>query len=279
MNIEPTRRENAPCPSGSETGNSKDGANTSIQSQLLSRYHEVHGAHLTPREEWKDRQRVFDALARNSLTGRIPSTGRLLDVGCGKGFLLGALSKIGDYEVYGVDANPGEVAVAREILLNVPGGARLAVEDANDYLARERGRFDCVVCKAVLEHIPKDNVSVFLKRIHDALKPGGTAIMMVPNMDWIAASHERYMDFTHETGFTQESLGQVMRLYFDRVETFPVDTTVAGGIVSYVRNRVVRPLAVAVFRRVYAMVSGGFQNSTLEYRSIGAVGTTKSSVS
>lgn len=34
-------------------------------------------------------------------------------------------------------------------------------------------------------------------------------------MDSIFASHERYMDFTREVGFTEESLGQLFSLQIE----------------------------------------------------------------
>ena len=42
-------------------------------------------------------------------------------------------------------------------------------------------------------------------------------------MDWLFATHERYMDFTHEVGFTKESLGQVCRSVFSKVDLFTAD--------------------------------------------------------
>ena len=43
---------------------------------------------------------------------------------------------------------------------------------------------------------------------------GGIAIIDVPNMDWFWNGHERYMDFTHEVGFTPESLEQICNKVF-----------------------------------------------------------------
>ena len=49
----------------------------------------------------------------------------------------------------------------------------------------------------------------------------GVAIIQVPNMDWILSNHERYMDFTHEIGYTRESLADIFRLYFMKVDVYP----------------------------------------------------------
>lgn len=69
----------------------------------------------------------------------------------------------------------------------------------------------------------------FLQSIHFGLKQGWGVIIDVPNMDWLFASHERYMDFTHELGFTVESLGQLGRIYFEQVYL--------GGVVPVFLNK------------------------------------------
>ena len=66
-----------------------------------------------------------------------------------------------------------------------------------------------------MEHIEKNRILEFLELVNNSLIEGGIALIEVPNMDWIWASHERYMDFTHEVGFTKESLRQIMRNFFD----------------------------------------------------------------
>ena len=45
-----------------------------------------------------------------------------------------------------------------------------------------------------------------------ALKPGGRAIMATPNMALVSGLVQRYTDFTHEVGFTERSLEQVLRV-------------------------------------------------------------------
>ncbi len=47
----------------------------------------------------------------------------------------------------------------------------------------------------------------------------------VPNMDWIWASHVRYMDFTHECGFTEESLIEVLKPQFQNIQISYEDTS------------------------------------------------------
>jgi hypothetical protein len=48
--------------------------------------------------------------------------------------------------------------------------------------------------------------------MHQALQPGGKLIITTGNMACFTGLFSRYMDFTHETGFTETSLKQVLML-------------------------------------------------------------------
>jgi SAM-dependent methyltransferase len=145
--------------------------------------------------------------------------GQVLDLGCNRGYLLAALASEGFDCLAGVDLSAGEIDEARRI---VPS-ADLTFRDATDYLASHNATFDAIVAKAIVEHVPKDDVLPFVRAIRRGLKPGGIALIDVPNMDWLFASHERYLDFTHESGFTKESLYQVVGSVFNDVEVVPID--------------------------------------------------------
>jgi trans-aconitate methyltransferase len=138
----------------------------------------------------------------------------LLEIGCGNGALLYCLrEKLNFKNITGIDLSPVDIARAREKLPDV----ELLCCDANDYLEQNKNVFDFIILKAVLEHIPKENILPFLCLLNESLTEQGVVIVDVPNMDWILSGHERYMDFTHEVGFTRESLGQVMRNVFSEV--------------------------------------------------------------
>jgi 2-polyprenyl-3-methyl-5-hydroxy-6-metoxy-1,4-benzoquinol methylase len=152
-------------------------------------------------------------------------TASLLDIGCSRGYALAALAAVGFKNVHGIDFSPGDLAIARRV---VPD-AELECVGALDYLPRRAEAFDVVLMKAVLEHTPKVEVVPLLEAIAGALKPGGLALIDVPNMDWLFASHERYLDFTHESGFTSESLRQVAMTAFETVEVEPLDNVPVRG--------------------------------------------------
>lgn len=156
---------------------------------------------------------------------RYPSSARILDIGCSRGYLATALVSHGFSRVTGIDLSEGDVEHARRL---VPG-VEFEVADAATFLEDHPGTFDVIVMKAVLEHVRKDDVLPLVTSIGRGLAPGGSAIIDVPNMDWLFAGHERYMDFTHEGGFTAESLQQILGTRFAEVSVTPADNNLRPG--------------------------------------------------
>lgn len=141
----------------------------------------------------------------------------VLEIGCNKGFMCNVLNDYYDKgNIIGVDLSPNDVEFAKK---HFPG-INFLCQNAFDILADNQ--FDLIIAKDIMEHIDKDKQENFVCRLHSALKINGVCIIQVPNMDWIFSNHERYMDFTHEIGYTRESIADIFRLYFnDSVEILP----------------------------------------------------------
>ena len=90
----------------------------------------------------------------------------------------------------------------------------------------------------------------------------------VPNMDWLFASHERYMDFTHEVGFTVESLRQIMNQVFLNVQIVPIDNIYSLTFLEAFKKKVARFVLQMLFS--WAEPQGG--NNPIWARSIVGVG-------
>lgn len=144
---------------------------------------------------------------------------KILDFGCGTGDFLYFLKKFGYANCYGVDASRQNVDFVRmHITENVEwcGGLK--------HLKNKAGYYDAIICNDVLEHIPKDFIVQTVKSIYNALRPGGTLILRVPNMENPAASYQRWACFTHTIGFTQTSLKQVAKMGgFTNVRIYPFE--------------------------------------------------------
>jgi trans-aconitate methyltransferase len=150
--------------------------------------------------------------------------------------MLAALSSFGFRNLHGVDLSPDDIEKAKALTPH----AHVTCEDAIDYLEEQKTRFDIIILKALLEHTPKPQVLRLLEGIRESLSPRGIVIIDVPNMDWLFAPHERYMDFTHEIGFTTESLRQTMNNVFCEVRIEPVDHLSSGSLRDRLRQRFAR---------------------------------------
>lgn len=106
---------------------------------------------------------------------RIPAgTQTLLDVGCGGGAFGAAVKAAMPCRVTGVTHSIEEAEEARRRL------DRVEVADVNTFEPAELGRFDCIVCSHVLEHLLQpDQVLV---RLRQCLNPGGTLLVALPNV-------------------------------------------------------------------------------------------------
>lgn len=138
---------------------------------------------------------------------------QILDLGCNKGYLLKALSNLGYFNLTGVDLSRGDISVAKTIIPE----AVLIEEDIYSFLKKNNKKYDFICLKAVIEHVEKCRVVELLKLMSSSLTEKGFVLIDVYNADWLFCTHDRYMDFTHETGFTKESLDQVMKMAFNKV--------------------------------------------------------------
>jgi len=104
-----------------------------------------------------------------------PKSGRVLEVGCGLGHLLGWLT--GRYEVYGTDVN---LSALRQAMANVPHGnfLLLSAEDLSVFPDR---CFQIVIAKHVLEHVPEPGTAI--AEIARVLSLGGLFLLVTPNLD------------------------------------------------------------------------------------------------
>lgn len=101
--------------------------------------------------------------------------GRLLDIGCGSGEFLNQMKGFG-WEVYGVEINSEAVGTGKRKGLNIFCGELGGADFPDNF-------FDVVVLNQTLEHVYSP--SAYLKETHRILKPEGSLIIGVPNIDCI----------------------------------------------------------------------------------------------
>lgn len=153
---------------------------------------------------------------RASVIQRTVSPGPVLDVGCGRGFILNYLKSLG-FEAHGVEFSDTAAWHARNVL-------GLEVE-TGDFLKspHQKDRYNAVIFWHSLEHLPRPVEAI--KRARELLKDGGTLSIAVPNFDSLQARFfGRYwfhLDIPrHYTHFSTKSIESLLiRYHFKIVQT------------------------------------------------------------
>jgi ubiquinone/menaquinone biosynthesis C-methylase UbiE len=142
----------------------------------------------------------------------------VLDVGCGNGSLIAALSKKADISAFGVDISPKMIEECQnrypDMNFKISSGELIPFEDST---------FDCVVMCCVLHHL--HTPETFFTEAKRILKPGGVLIVGDPWMPIIARqvtnfivapllkagdnkifTHKRFKSFFTDNGFTIKTI-------------------------------------------------------------------------
>jgi SAM-dependent methyltransferase len=112
-----------------------------------------------------------------ALSRGLPAGGRVLDVGCGRGTLLGDLADLG-FDTHGVE-------VSQAAAEGVDPRTRIRIAWTLAEAGYPAESFDLVILWHVLEHLP-DPIAT-LREIHRILRPDGQVSIAVPNFSSLQA--------------------------------------------------------------------------------------------
>lgn len=133
---------------------------------------------------------------------------RILEIGSGPGYHLHALNRLGYTDLRGIDLSPEMIEMART---NVPA-VDFSLADAFSVLPQQPGRYDLIIMFHVIEHFTRDEAIELCRLAFDSLTSGGTMLVRTPNAANPLSLRGRYLDLTHETCYTENSLVDLFRL-------------------------------------------------------------------
>ncbi len=143
---------------------------------------------------FRARNRIILRMLRSYLANQMRP--RLLEIGCGTGFVLQQLAAENQYQLVGLESHIAGLRHARARLPSVEfvqGDARELPYDSE---------FDAVGAFDVIEHILEDET--VLASIQRTLKPGGIIIVTVPQHKWLwSVTDEQAM---HKRRYTRREL-------------------------------------------------------------------------
>ena len=136
---------------------------------------------------------------------------KILDAGCGLGFLLSGISD--KHEKYGLEVSEFAVKYAEKFAKIKVG----KLEDS-DY---EKDSFDVVISHHVIEHT--ENPEKFLLKIKEILKPDGKLIIATPDFDCVCArlfkeNYRMLHDKTHVSLFSFKGLKKMLEEFDFEIE-------------------------------------------------------------
>ena len=134
---------------------------------------------------------IISEVGRNKLR-----TSRILEIGCGTGYLLYRLKQLGA-DVLGVEPGPQ----------GQDGSKKFGIDIVHGYFPSENisGKFDLIIQYAVLEHL--DNPENYLDSLRTHLMPQGKILVAVPSCDEQIEFGDISMFFhEHWSYFTQSTL-------------------------------------------------------------------------
>ncbi|NND81362.1 MAG: methyltransferase domain-containing protein [Gammaproteobacteria bacterium] len=128
---------------------------------------------------------------------------KILDMGCGGGLFLKFCLLHGYQNISGLDSDPSLVADITEWI-----DVDVITQDFHEHLGEVENTYDAIFMNNVIEHIKKDDLVLLLGEIKRALKPGGVFMATTGNIENPMNLGLFLRDFTHEIGFTLNSLRQ-----------------------------------------------------------------------
>lgn len=240
-----------------------------IRSEILKNYYEYR-AESTDVNYDEILQKHFDNTVKyNYLPYFKESFTDVLEIGCYLGYTLHTIKNLNKFiNIEGIEISD----TAAKLAIKYTGIKEIYNVDVFDFLPLKKMSYDVIIMKAVLEHIPKEQIGKLLSLIYFSLKPGGIALISVPNMDWISAMHERYMDVTHEVGFTPESLYDVMNMNFDRISLRTMKYDFVYNPWSFIRIKLFQPIVKLIIKTVLIILGQGAYRKTMFDRSLLGIG-------
>jgi len=161
-----------------------------------------------PYVSMKNVEKTFVSNVKN-MKSKFGRSLRILDLGCGRGWLTEILSKYGN--VLGVDLS----IIAAEKMY-----PHIKFEQKNIIFDKIQGNYDVVVSSEVIEHLAPEHQQIYIKKVYELLDENGYLILTTPNKPNVEElsrklSIKRNQLQPIENWLDKESLLSLLRNFFE----------------------------------------------------------------
>jgi len=182
------------------------------------------------------------------VTRKRPLQGRILDYGCGPGFLVADLLEIaGTAVVYGVEHSPESVRLVNSRFQGHQrfGGVLPAATIPTGYAT---GYFDTVFFVETIEHLQANFRLTAVKELKRLLRSGGMVVVTTPNEENMESSKAicpdcgaRFHVVQHLSSWSAETLRALMEeVGFKTVSCSPAYLRSKGTVLAAIADRILR---------------------------------------
>lgn len=217
-----------------------------VKSQILPKSGNVINQLIKPRK----------AFLKRLILKHFPSNkqSKILDLGCGYGAILYFAKQMGYTNLQGIDFSLQQVETAKNLDLNFIRQGSIEEQIASI----SENSVDLIITFDVIEHMSKQEVYAFSKKIFSLLAHNGKWIIHVPNAESPFGYRMRHWDYTHELAFTHQSLNQLLTCVGFKDNSFHEDTPAVYGVKS--GGRWVLWQFVRIIIKSYLLIETGTSN-------------------
>ncbi|MBN1410555.1 MAG: class I SAM-dependent methyltransferase [Spirochaetales bacterium] len=166
--------------------------------------------------KWKythsEQQKIYSFYAKitkNHIKNILPEsrTSHIIDLACGSGHFLYFLQQEGYTNYQGIDISDEMLDQCKAF--GIKGCFKA---DVYSFLPDHQQEYDFIIANDFIEHLTKDEALKLLDLIHAALLPGGKILISTLNAMSLFGFGRLQNEFTHITGYTPQSLAQILRV-------------------------------------------------------------------
>lgn len=160
--------------------------------------------------------------------------GKVLEIGCGHGTMLGLLKKAG-ISAYGLDLSESAVQICRQKGLEAVHG------DALSHLKIvPPDSLGGIFCAHVIEHLAPAAALELIAESHRVLKTGGKLIFITPNAKDLRTTERFWLDITHVRLYPKKLMQFLLaREGFSQIKTF-TDTEPSNNLLEKIAKTILR---------------------------------------